>query len=82
MTIQYQFIKNIAKLPFVKSIILFGSRARGDNEERSDIDLAVDCYGCSHKDWLKVLDLVEKADTLLNIDCVRFDTLQDTDKLR
>ena len=29
-------------------IVLFGSRARGDHKERSDIDLAI--YGISEKD--------------------------------
>jgi len=28
----------------VKKILLFGSRARGDNGEKSDVDIAV--YGC------------------------------------
>ncbi|WP_341790402.1 nucleotidyltransferase domain-containing protein [Rickettsia endosymbiont of Polydrusus tereticollis] len=31
---------NLTKLPFIKEIWLFGSRARGDNNERADIDIA------------------------------------------
>lgn len=34
-------IIRIAKKNGIKKVILFGSRARGDNWERSDIDLAV-----------------------------------------
>ena len=34
-------IKNFAKKNDIKKVILFGSRARCQNSERSDIDLAV-----------------------------------------
>lgn len=82
MIAKYQFIRNIAKLPFVERMILFGSRARGDNEERADIDLAIDCKEAEQKDWLKVVDLVDEADTLLKVDCIRFDKLGETNELR
>ena len=36
---------DIAKQHQIEKIVLFGSRARGDYWEKSDIDLAV--YGCS-----------------------------------
>ena len=51
---------------------LFGSRARGDNHMRSDIDLAILCEHATESDWLKIVDIINKADTLLKIDCVRF----------
>lgn len=38
----YRFLKQLSLLPCVKKIILFGSRARKDNLDRSDIDLAID----------------------------------------
>lgn len=34
-------IKDLAQRYALHKVILFGSRARGDNRERSDIDLAV-----------------------------------------
>ena len=34
-------IVSIAKVRRIKKLLLFGSRARGDNKEHSDIDLAV-----------------------------------------
>ena len=37
----HQGILNLAKKYQLSKVILFGSRARGDNKERSDIDLAV-----------------------------------------
>ncbi len=38
---KYEFIGKIKSLPFVKELWLYGSRARGDNKDKSDIDLAV-----------------------------------------
>ena len=37
----YRFIRQLTELDFIEQIWLFGSRARGDNQERSDIDLAI-----------------------------------------
>ena len=76
----YGFFKQLEALPFIEQIWLFGSRARGDNEERSDIDIAISCPAATSEDWLKVLDIIEQADTLLKIDCVRVDDLGPNDK--
>ena len=72
---KYLFYEKIKSLSFVEEIILFGSRARGDNQKRSDIDLAIFCPKATDMDWVKILDIIEEADTLLKIDCIRFDTL-------
>ncbi|WP_341787008.1 nucleotidyltransferase domain-containing protein [Rickettsia endosymbiont of Cantharis rufa] len=55
---------------------------RGDNRERSDIDIAILCPNASKDDWQQVLEKIYDADTLLKIDCVRFDTLNDDDKFK
>src|SRR5690349_11095186 len=75
----YQFIKKLQSLPWIEELWLFGSRARGDNYDRSDIDLAVVCPSASVKEWDKIMAVIEEADTLLKIDCVRFDTLPKND---
>lgn len=72
---EYRFFQAICALPVVQAVWLFGSRARGTAWERSDIDLAVLCPGADDAQWRQVLDIVEEADTLLKIDCVRFDEL-------
>lgn len=62
-------IIQIAKKNAVKKVILFGSRARGTNSERSDIDLAV-----SGGDILNFyFDVEEEAWTLLMFDVVNLD---------
>jgi predicted nucleotidyltransferase len=72
---QKQFFRKLTKLPFVEAIWLYGSRARGDHRDRSDIDLAILCPNANDRDWRRVMDIVGEADTLLKIDCVRFDEL-------
>ena len=64
----------LARHPAVERVWLFGSRARGDNFERSDIDLAVEAPGMDPYDWLNItLDFGEEAPTLLSIDLVRME---------
>lgn len=62
-------IVRIAKENDIKKVILFGSRARGTNSERSDIDLAVS--GGNALDFY--YDVEEKAWTLLMFDVVDLD---------
>lgn len=77
---KYEFIDKIKSLPFVKELWLYGSRARGDNKDKSDIDLAVIFNrDIVDSEWYKVLDIVDNRDTLLNVDCVRFDKINDDD---
>lgn len=71
--LKYNFFEKLKRLSFVEQIWLFGSRARGDNLEKSDIDIAIICPKASKKDWFEILNIVENADTLLKIDCIRFD---------
>lgn len=78
----YQFLKKLEELPFIDEIWLYGSRARGDNQERSDIDLAILCPVATRENWHEVLEIIENADTLLKIDCVRFDQLNETTEIR
>lgn len=79
----YQFIKKINGLPFVEKVILYGSRACGLARPLSDIDLAIQMKPCSSQtDWQQVCDLIDEADTLLEIDYVRLDALSDEDPLK
>lgn len=79
---QMSFIQEITKLPFAEKVILYGSRARGDNQERSDIDIAVDAPHASAHDWRTIMDIVENRTTLLGVDCVRYDHLSPHNPLK
>ncbi|MEB3222997.1 MAG: nucleotidyltransferase domain-containing protein [Candidatus Sericytochromatia bacterium] len=60
--------ERIGRLPRVKRVILFGSRARGDNQPRSDVDLAVEVE--DEAALQPARRLVEEAQTLLEIELV------------
>jgi len=56
-------------------IILFGSRARGDAETRSDYDIAIEAPEIDDNIWNQfVLDAEENINTLLKVDLIRLDT--------
>ena len=59
----------LAKRHGIQKVILFGSRARGDNWERSDIDLAVSGGNIADFSY----DVDEEVWTLLLIDVVNLD---------
>ncbi|MGM9937506.1 MAG: nucleotidyltransferase family protein [Candidatus Ornithomonoglobus sp.] len=64
-----QDIIALAKKHDLNKVILFGSRARGDNSERSDIDLAVSGGNTSGFSC----DVDEEVYTLLMFDVVQLD---------
>ncbi|MCQ5128179.1 nucleotidyltransferase domain-containing protein [Butyricicoccus faecihominis] len=67
-------IRSLAEQHGLNRVILFGSRARGDFRERSDIDLAV---SGGHIAAFS-LDVDEETDTLLQYDVVNLDVPVDT----
>lgn len=65
----YLGLKQLAQRHGIKKVILFGSRARGDFYERSDIDIAVS--GGNTAEFS--LDVDESINTLLMFDVVDLD---------
>ena len=60
-------LKTILKYTDAKRIILFGSRAKGDFQKTSDIDIAIE----SDKNVLPIKDILDdEVDTLLKFDVV------------
>lgn len=59
--------------PEIKKIVLFGSRARGDNNERSDVDLAIYLSCDAPLCVAGFCDDLEEMDTLLKFDVVVVD---------
>lgn len=66
----YKQIEVFARECDAETVVLFGSRARGDNLPKSDIDIAV--AGC--RDFGRFSYLIEEhLDTLLDVDVVNLD---------
>lgn len=63
-------ICKFAKMSFIDKVVLFGSRARGDNTERSDVDIAV--YGGDFDTFY--WKMKENIHSLLTFDIVEIDT--------
>lgn len=62
-------ICDIARKYNVQKVVLFGSRARGNFKEKSDIDLAV-----QGGDFIRfMLDVNEETSTLLKFDIINLD---------
>lgn len=76
----YQSIAAAGRRLGADRVVLYGSRARGDNRERSDIDIAV--YHMPQKNraafWLELEDLP----TLLKFDIVHIPPCEDRDFLQ
>lgn len=64
----YQEIKALGKKYQAQKIVLFGSRARGDNHSRSDIDLAI--YGMKDFNQSLFWSDIDDLPTLLKFDLV------------
>ena len=54
----------------ISKIVLFGSRARGDNGPKSDVDIAV--FGCRDFPMFS-LDVEDEVETLLKFDIINMD---------
>jgi len=66
-------IEAIAAHPDVEAVILFGSRARGDHDERSDIDIAIRAPRMTRYGWAHLRDRTAMARSLFWISLVHFD---------
>lgn len=64
----YMKIGDLGKKYGADKILLFGSRARGDNREKSDIDIAV--FGMPQKNQIKFGLEIDDLNTLLDFDIV------------
>lgn len=68
MTEIYKLIAQAGKKYKADKILLYGSRARGDNRERSDIDIAV--FGMPKENQTLFNETIEQLPTLLDFDIV------------
>lgn len=65
-------IYELIKYPEIELVVAYGSRARGDNQQNADIDLAVKISSNDPALWLNIKEQIEKS-SLLPMDIVRLD---------
>ncbi|MBS0185085.1 MAG: nucleotidyltransferase domain-containing protein [Proteobacteria bacterium] len=75
-------VDKVSSIEDFDAIYLFGSRARGNAQTKSDIDLAINCPTVNSYRWNDICGIIENAPTLIKIDCVRFDELSPNSPLR
>lgn len=67
------FLAELAEHPAITSMILFGSRAFGDHDERSDVDVAICGPRITRSEWAKIRDAAYHARSLYWITVVHYD---------
>jgi predicted nucleotidyltransferase len=67
------FFQELTKLPYIDAIYVHGSRARGDHDINSDIDLAIMCPRASDEEWNHIVQLIHSAKLLVKVDLKRLD---------
>lgn len=69
-----EIIRLASLYPDVEKVILFGSRARGDHDKHSDVDLAIQGSDLSNRDWLELsMAIQDDLDSLLFFDVVKLE---------
>ena len=66
-------VDHLSRFPAIESVRLYGSRARGDADEKSDFDIAIAAPNADRAQWQAILDSIDAVETLLDINIVRLE---------
>ncbi len=69
----WRFLADLAEHPAISSMILFGSRAFGDHDERSDVDVAIRGPQITRTEWARIREAAYHANSLYWITVVHYD---------
>lgn len=67
--------------PHVVTVILYGSRARGDYRQGSDIDIAIDAPMMTNKDFSVLWNALDDLPIIFSLDVVHLQTLKNEELL-
>jgi predicted nucleotidyltransferase len=70
-----EVFRDLALFPQVHAIVLFGSRAVGDNDDKSDFDVAISAPEIDTLMFARIRDRVAHARTLHRVMVSRLDTM-------
>ena len=68
----------VRRFPDVRAAYLFGSRARGDYNPRSDIDIAIDAPGMSQERFAQLWSAIDALPIAFPLDCLWMQALPDS----
>jgi len=63
----------LARFPSVREVRVFGSRATGSARRASDLDLAISAPNATAQEWADLLEALEEAPIIYELDLVRLD---------
>lgn len=67
-------LERLAEFSEVRFILVFGSRALGDADERSDVDVSISAPAISRRRWLDMKQIADEGRTLLRITLIHFES--------
>lgn len=62
--------RTFARFPWVREVLVFGSRATGQARRASDIDVAISAPGASSAEWGELTDALQEAPIIYELDVV------------
>ena len=68
-----EIVETIKSLGFVKKLVIYGSRARGDYKYNSDIDLAIDVD--SYEELRKVYQVIDNVKMIYTFNLIDLNTI-------
>lgn len=72
-------VKKLVEVAQPETVILFGSRARGENRENSDFDICIKHKQCTEAVWTRLwLEIMEEPITLYSVDIMEEEKLTPT----
>ena len=74
-TIWTQILNTCFGFPGVKKIILYGSRARGDYRQGSDIDIAIDAPDMTSREFSQIWNAVDDLPIIYTFDILHLQAL-------
>lgn len=66
--------QRFANVPTVRRALLVGPRARGEHDDRSDVNIALSMPDSTDNDWTRLLMMVHDSPTLLRINLVHLES--------
>ena len=63
------------RFPHIREVLVFGSRANGTAKRASDIDLAIAAPDATPSEWLELLEALDEAPIIYELDVVRREQL-------